>query len=498
MPQSKRKKKPSNKIIPIAIEEELKSSYLDYAMSIIISRALPDVRDGLKPVQRRILFALNQLGLKPNSPFKKSARVVGEVLGKYHPHGDAPVYEAMVRMAQDFTMRYVLVEGQGNFGSIDGDPPAAMRYTEVRLSPIGLEMLSDIDKGTTDFIPNFDGTTTEPVVLPSPLPNLLINGSSGIAVGMATNIPPHNLGEVCDAIALLIDNPEATLDEIMEYIKGPDFPTGGIIEDREGIKLAYATGKGKIILKGKVEVEKTEKGKEQIVISEIPFQTNKSALIERIAQLVKEKRIEGIAEVRDESDRHGIRLVIELKRTASPQEVLEQLYNNTPLRSPFFINMLALVNGEPKVLPLKEILKHYIDFRYEVVSRRLRYEIEEAKERGYVLEGIKTALENLEQVIAIIRLSTDAASAQRNLIKAFSLSERQAQAILEIPLKRLSRLERGKIIEEISQTEKRIGYLEGIEKSPSKILQIIKEEVMELKKKYGDERRTRIMDVSVS
>lgn len=490
MPHSKRKKKPSNRIA--LIEEELKDSYLNYAMSVIVSRALPDVRDGLKPVQRRILYALNQLGLKPNSPFKKSARVVGEVLGKYHPHGDAPVYEAMVRMAQDFSMRYILVEGQGNFGSIDDDPPAAMRYTEVRLSPFALEMLSDIDKGTTDFIPNFDGTATEPVVLPSLLPNLLVNGSSGIAVGMATNIPPHNLSEVCEAIALLIDNPEATLEEIMECIKGPDFPTGGIIEDKEGIKLAYTTGKGKVILKGKAEIEKKDRGREQIVFTELPYQTNKSALVEKIAQLVREKKIEGIAEVRDETDRHGIRLVIELKKTASPQEVLEQLYAQTPLMSPYFINMLALVNGEPKVLSLKEILQHYINFRYEVISRRLCYEIEEAKEREHILKGIEIALENLEQVFAIIRLSPDVETARKNLSKTFSLSERQAQAILDIPLKRLSRLERERIIKESSQLRERINYLEGVQRSRPQILQIIKAEVMELKGKYGDQRRTRI------
>jgi DNA gyrase subunit A len=482
------------KITPIAIEEELKGSYLDYAMSVIVSRALPDIRDGLKPVQRRLLYALNQLGLKPNTPYKKSARVVGEVLGKYHPHGDDPVYEAMVRMAQDFSMRYILVDGQGNFGSVDDDPPAAMRYTEVRLAPIAVELLSDIEKGTVDFVPNFDASTTEPVVLPSRLPNLLINGSSGIAVGMTTNIPPHNLNEVMDAIALLIDNPQASLEEIMERIKGPDFPTAGLILGNEGIKSAYATGRGKVVLQAKAHIEELPKGRKRIIVTELPYQTNKSALVERIAQLVKDKRVEGIGEVRDESDRHGIRLIMELKREVKAEAILNQLYKHTPLRTAFFVNMLALVDGQPRLLSLKEILHHYIRFREEVITRRCQFELKRAQERAHILEGLKIALDNLDKVITIIRSSADTETAQKELMKGFSLSSSQAQAILEIPLKRLPRLEREKVVEEFTQVIKDIAYLEDLLLSPQKILHLVRQEAMELKQRYGDGRRTQIVE----
>jgi len=382
-------------IKPVKIEDEVRVSYLDYAMSVIVSRALPDVRDGLKPVHRRILYAMNELGLRHTTPYKKSARIVGEVLGKYHPHGDAPVYESLVRMAQDFSMRYVLVEGQGNFGSLDNDPPAAMRYTEARLAEIAQEMLIDIDKDTVDFAPNFDDTLKEPVVLPSRLPNLLVNGSSGIAVGMATNIPPHNLSEVCRAITFLIDNPEATTDELIEFIPGPDFPTGGIILGREETQRAYTTGQGKVVIRGKAQIEEPTKGRHQIVISELPYQTNKAELVQRIANLVKEKRIEGISELRDESDRQGMRIVVELKKEAQPEQVLNNLYKHTALQSTFFVNMLALVDGQPRVISLKEALRYYIDFRHQLIVRRSQFELRQAKERAHILEGLKLALDQV-------------------------------------------------------------------------------------------------------
>ncbi|MEA3442854.1 MAG: DNA gyrase subunit A [Chloroflexota bacterium] len=483
---------------PVNIEEEMKISYLDYAMSVIISRALPDARDGLKPVQRRVLYAMNELGLHHNNPYKKSARIVGEVLGKYHPHGDAPVYEAMVRMAQDFSLRYILVEGQGNFGSIDNDPPAAMRYTEARLAEITKEMLVDIDKNTVDFVPNFDDSLKEPSVLPARVPNLLINGSAGIAVGMATNIPPHNLGEICDAIIYLIDNPQATTEELMEFVKGPDFPTGGTILGREGIETAYATGQGKIIIQAKASEVILKGNRRQIIITELPYQVNKSSLVERIANLVKERKITGIAEVRDESDREGMRIVIDLKRETDPKQVFNNLYKNTPMQSAFFINMVALVNGQPKLLGLKEALSCYIDFRAEVIQRRSRFEMGKAKDRAHILEGFKIALDNMEEVIKIIRHSENVDAARNNLIRTFNFTPVQAQAILDIPLRRLTHLEREKIIEEYTNIIKNISYLEDLLASPGKILQLIVQDVKEIKSKYSDPRHTLISEEKAS
>jgi len=485
-------------IKPVKIEDEVRVSYLDYAMSVIVSRALPDVRDGLKPVHRRILYAMNELGLRHTSPYKKSARIVGEVLGKYHPHGDAPVYESLVRMAQDFSMRYVLVEGQGNFGSLDNDPPAAMRYTEARLTEIAQEMLIDIDKDTVDFAPNFDDTLKEPVVLSSRLPNLLVNGSSGIAVGMATNIPPHNLSEVCHAITFLIDNPEATTDELIEFVPGPDFPTGGIILGREETQRAYTTGQGKVVIRGKAQIEEPTKGRHQIVITELPYQTNKAELVQRIANLVKEKRIEGISELRDESDRQGMRIVVELKKEAQPEQVLNNLYKHTALQSTFFVNMLALVDRQPRVISLKEALRYYIDFRHQLVVRRSQFELRQAKERAHILEGLKLALDQLDQVITIIRRSRSAEVARNELVHNFGLSTIQAQAILDMQLRRLAALERQKILEEYTQVIKTIAYLEDLLANPKKILFLIKEETQELKSKYGDARKTQISEQEVA
>jgi len=477
-------------IKPVDIEEEMKSSYLDYAMSVIVSRALPDVRDGLKPVQRRVLYAMDGLGLRHNSPYKKSARIVGEVLGKYHPHGDAPVYEAMVRMAQDFSLRYPLVDGQGNFGSVDNDPPAAMRYTEARLSEIAEEMLVAIEKNTVDFVPNFDDSLQEPSVLPARLPNLLVGGSSGIAVGMTTNIPPHNLGEICDAIVYLIDNPQATVEELIELVKGPDFPTAGIIWGKGGIDNAYTTGQGKIILRAKTNELTSKGGKRQIVVTELPYQVNKAALVERIAELVKVKRISGIAEVRDESDREGMRIVIELRKEAQPRQVLNNLHKYTAMQSAFFINMVALVNGQPKVINLKEALTSYIDFRFQVITRRSQFELDKAKDRAHILEGFRIALNNLEQVIKIIRQSQTVESARANLMAAFTLSQIQAQAILDMPLRRLAKLEQDKITEEYATVIKNISYLEDLLANPRKVLSLIAQDAEELKSKYGDSRRT--------
>jgi len=475
---------------PVNIEEEMKSSYLDYAMSVIVSRALPDARDGLKPVQRRVLYAMDGLGLRHNSPYKKSARIVGEVLGKYHPHGDAPVYEAMVRMAQDFSLRYPLVDGQGNFGSVDNDPPAAMRYTEARLSEIAEEMLVDIEKNTVDFAPNFDDSLQEPVVLPARLPNLLVGGSSGIAVGMTTNIPPHNLGEICDAIVYLIDNPQATVEELLELVKGPDFPTAGIIWGKGGIDNAYTTGQGKIILRAKANELTSKGGKSQIVVTELPYQVNKAALVERIAELVKVKRVLGIAEVRDESDREGMRIVIELRKEAQPRQVLNNLHKYTAMQSAFFINMVALVNGQPKVINLKEALTSYIDFRFQVITKRSQFELDKAKDRAHILEGFRIALNNLEQVIKTIRQSQTVESARANLMAAFTLSQIQAQAILDMPLRRLAKLEQDKITEEYAAVIKNISYLEDLLANPRKVLSLVVQDVEELKSKYGDSRRT--------
>jgi len=483
---------------PINIEDEMKNAYLDYAMSVIVSRALPDVRDGLKPVHRRILYAMNDMGLTHAGSHKKSARIVGEVLGKYHPHGDTSVYDAMVRMAQEFSMRYPLVDGQGNFGSVDHDPPAAMRYTEARLARIAEEMLVDIEKDTVDFMPNFDESLKEPKVLPTRLPNLLLNGSSGIAVGMATNIPPHNLSEVCDAISYLIDNPKATIDELTQFIKGPDFPTAGIILGQEGIRNAYATGHGKVVVRAKARVESMPgMGRHQIVVTELPYQTNKAALMETMAQLVKDKKISGISELRDESDRQGMRIVIELRREAHPEQVLNNLYKHTAMQSAFFVNMLALVDGQPRVISLKEALRYYIDFRHQIITRRSRFELKEAKARAHILEGLKIALDNIDKVIATIRKSDTVEVARQSLMTGFDLSQTQAQAILDMQLRRLANLERRKILDEYTEVVKTIAYLEDLLANPRRMLLLIKGEVDELKSKYGDSRRTQIIEQGV-
>lgn len=480
------------KIIPLPIEQEMKHSYIDYAMSVIVGRALPDVRDGLKPVHRRILHAMNELGLTHDKPYKKSARIVGEVLGKYHPHGDMAVYDAMVRMAQDFSLRYTLVNGQGNFGSVDGDSPAAMRYTEARLSKIAEEMLKDIEKETVKFVDNFDGTLKEPTVLPSVLPNLIINGSSGIAVGMATNIPPHNLSEVIDGLILLIENPNAELHEIMEKILAPDFPTGGIIYGIEGIVSAYKNGKGAFRIRAKTSFEE-ENGKKKIIVSEIPYQVNKSLLLENIAELVKDKKIEGISDLRDESDREGMRIVIELKKDANQDVVLNQLFAHTQLQSSFGIINLALVNNEPKVLSLKEILSLYIDFRREVVRKRTEFDLKKAMARMHIIEGLLVALEHLDEVISLIKNSKTPEDAKNMLIIKFMLSEEQSKAILELKLQKLTNMERQGIIDEHLELAKTIQRLKQILASEEEILTIIKNELNELKEKYGDKRKTEIV-----
>jgi len=479
---------------PIDIEQEMRRSYLDYAMSVIVARALPDARDGLKPVQLRVLFAMDDLGMRPNSAYKKSARLVGEVLGKYHPHGDQSVYDAMVRMAQDFSLRHPLVDGQGNFGSLDGDPPAAMRYTEARLAPIAMEMLVDIDKETVDFIPNFDDSLKEPSVLPARLPNLLVNGASGIAVGMATNIPPHNLGEVCDAIAHLIENPLATSEDLMVFVKGPDFPTGAILLGTEGIRAAYTTGRGRLVMRARAEEVTNKAGKRQIVITEIPFQVNKASLVERIAELTKEKRITGVAEVRDESDREGLRVVIDLKKEAQVGRIMNNLYQHTAMQSTYFVNMVALVNGKPKTIDLREALTCYIDFRTDVITRRSQFELDKAAKRAHILEGLQIALEHLDEVIAIIRGSQTVDAARANLMSRLELSQEQAQAILDMPLRRLAQLERDKIAEEYADLIKTIAYLEDLLANPKKILYLIRDDVAELKAKYADKRRTQIWE----
>lgn len=476
----------------VYIEDEIKSAYLDYSMSVIVSRALPDVRDGLKPVHRRILFAMNEMGMSHKTPFKKSARIVGDVLGKFHPHGDSSVYGAMVRMAQDFNMRYELIDGHGNFGSIDGDEAAAMRYTEARMAKITEELLADIGKDTIDYRKNFDESLDEPVVLPAKLPNLLLNGANGIAVGMATNIPPHNLGEVVDGIVALIDNPEISIDELIGYIKGPDFPTGGIINGRQGIYDAYRTGRGKLIVAGRVEIEKSKNGKESIIVTELPYQVNKSRFIERIANLVKQKRLTGISDLRDETDRDGIRIVIELKKGEESELVLNNLYKFTDLQNTFGVIMLALVNNAPKVLNLKQILEKYLEHRYEVITRRVKFELNKAKNRAHILEGFKIALDNIEEVIRIIRAAKDANVAKANLIEAFSFSEIQAKAILDMRLQRLTGLERDKINEEYNELMLLIEELNAILADDSKIYGIIKEEAIKLKDDFGDDRKTEI------
>ncbi len=480
---------------PVSIEKEMQGSYLDYAMSVIVSRALPDVRDGLKPVHRRILYAVNDMGLTANSAHRKSARIVGEVLGKYHPHGDSSVYDAMVRMAQDFSMRYPLIDGQGNFGSVDNDPPAAMRYTEAKLGRIAGEMLVDIEKQTVDFMPNFDDSLEEPKVLPTRIPNLLLNGSSGIAVGMATNIPPHNLNEVCDAVSCLIDNPNATIEELTQFVRGPDFPTAGIIKGVEGIKSAYATGHGKIVIQARARVEDIARsGRSQIVVTELPYQTNKAGLMETIAELVKEKKITGISDLRDESDRHGMRIVIELRKEAFPEQVLNNLYKHTAMQSAFFANMVALVDGQPRVISLKQALQSYIDFRHEVITRRSKFELKEAKARAHILEGLKIALDQIDAIISTIRKSETAEAARQALMNNFGLTQIQAQAILDMQLRRLANLERQKILDEYTGLLKTISYLEDLLANPRRMLILIKEEISDLKEKYGDERRTEIVE----
>lgn len=480
-------------IINVNIEDEMKKSYLDYAMSVIVSRALPDVRDGLKPVHRRILYAMNELGVTYDKPYRKSARIVGDVLGKYHPHGDSSVYDAMVRLAQDFNTRYLLIDGHGNFGSIDGDSPAAMRYTEVRMTKLASEMIRDINKDTIEFRPNFDDTLKEPVTLPSRFPNLLVNGSSGIAVGMATNIPPHNLREVIDGIIKLIDDPSISIEELMKTIKGPDFPTGALIMGKEGIKSAYKTGRGKITLRAVANIEEASRGKIRIVITELPYQVNKARLIEKIAELVRDKKIEGISDLRDESDREGMRIVIELKRDANANVVLNNLYKQTQLQTTFGIIMLALVDDEPKILSLKKMLKHYIDYQKEIIIRRTRYDLNKAEERAHIVEGLKIAIDNIDEVINIIRSSKEESTAKERLIERFGLSEKQAQAILDMRLRRLTGLEREKLEEEYEALIKEINRLKEILGSERLVLEIIKSELLEIKEKFGDDRRTKIM-----
>lgn len=480
------------KVLPVYIEEEMQKSYIDYAMSVIIQRALPDVRDGLKPVHRRILYAMQEAGMASNKPYKKSARIVGEVLGKYHPHGDYSVYAAIVRLAQDFSTRYLMVDGHGNFGSVDGDGAAAMRYTEVRMAKIAEMMLEDIEKETVDFVPNYDESLKEPSVLPSKVPAILINGSAGIAVGMATNIPPHNLSEVVNGLVMLIDNPDTEIPQLMTAIKGPDFPTGASILGTDGIRSAYTTGRGVVKIRAKAEIEPMAKGKHRIVVSEIPYQVNKARLIESIAQLVKDGVIEGITDLRDESDRRGMRVVIELKSDVVPDVVLNQLYKHTQLQSSFGIIMLALVNGQPRVLNLKQILEYYLAHQKDVITRRTRYELGKAKDRAHILEGLKIALDNLDAVISTIRSSATADIAKTALIEKFSLSMRQAQAILDMRLQRLTGLERKKIDDEYVDVMETIDWLESVLADEHKVMNIIKEDLLEVKKKFGDERRTEI------
>uniref|UniRef100_A0A540VAW1 DNA gyrase subunit A n=2 Tax=Litorilinea aerophila TaxID=1204385 RepID=A0A540VAW1_9CHLR len=480
----------------ISIEEEMRASYLDYAMSVIVARALPDARDGLKPVHRRILYAMHDMGLQPNAAYKKSARIVGEVLGKYHPHGDGAVYDAMARMAQDFSLRYPLVDGQGNFGSVDGDSPAAMRYTEARLAPIAETMLRDIDLDTVDWMSNFDDSLQEPQVLPAMLPNLLVNGTSGIAVGMATNIPPHNLREIADAVAYLIDHwerrDEIGLDELMQFVKGPDFPTGGIILGTEGIKQAYGTGRGRILLRAKTQIEETSSGRFRIIVTEIPYQVNKSVLIERIAELVRNGVLDQISDLRDESDRTGMRIVIELKRGVAPKKVRNRLFKHTQLQTTFGVNNLALVRGEPVTLSLRKALLVYIEHRVDVLTRRTQYQLGKARERAHILEGLRIALQFLDEVIQTIRSSDSAEAARTALMERFGLTEVQAQAILDMQLRRLAALERQKIEEEYQEIMARIAYLEDLLANPPKIRALVRDDIMELREKFGDERRTLI------
>ena len=485
----------SSKIIDVDIEREMKKSFLDYSMSVIVSRALPDVRDGLKPVHRRILYSQYEDNLTPDKPYKKCATTVGNVLGRYHPHGDSSVYDALVRLAQDFSMRYTLVDGHGNFGSVDGDPPAAYRYTESKMSKISVEMLTDIDKETVDFIPNYDDSKKEPSVLPSRFPNLLVNGSTGIAVGMATNIPPHNLGEVIDAVNFVIDNPDASLDDIMKYIKGPDFPTAGIIMGKSGIKAAYGTGRGKITVRAKAEISE-DKGKNKIIVTELPYQVNKARLVEAIADMVKDKRIEGISNIDDHSDRNGMHIEITLKREASPNVVLNNLYRNSQMQITYGIIMLAIVNGEPKILNLKDILRNYIDFQVDVITRRTIFDLRKAEERAHILEGLKIAIDFIDEVIRIIRSSKDQPSARQALSERFGLDDAQTQAIVSMRLGQLSGLEREKIEEELALLLNKIADYKDILSNGERLLGIIKTELNAIKHKFNDERRTQIESVS--
>ena len=482
-----------DKILPISIEDEMRDSYLDYSMSVIVSRALPDIRDGLKPVHRRVLYGMHELGLQAGKPYKKSARVVGEVLGKFHPHGDNAVYDSIVRLVQDFSMRYPLIDGQGNFGSIDGDSPAAMRYTEVRMKSIAGEMLKDLEKETVDFALNFDDSLEEPTVLPSAMPNMLVNGASGIAVGMATNIPPQNLNEVVDGLIAMIENPEITIEEIMQHIIAPDFPTGGIIYGYEGVKQAYRTGRGRVVIRARAVVEVTQKnGRESIIVTELPYQVNKVRLIEKIVELINQKKIDGIADIRDESDRDGMRLVIELKRDAVAKVVLNQLYKHTPMQDTFGVILLALVNGVPKVLTLKEMMQEYLKHRNEIILRRTTFELAAAEKKAHILEGLKICLDNLDEVIATIRRSENAAIAQERLMEKFGLTEVQSKAVLEMRLQRLTGMERDKIEKDYNETLALIEELRFILANPEKQMEIIRDELLRVKKVYGDERRTEI------
>ena len=482
----------AGRLKPRDIEEELKTSFISYAMSVITSRALPDVRDGLKPVHRRILYSMVELGVTPDKPYRKSARIVGDVLGKYHPHGDSAVYDAMVRLAQPFNTRYMLMEGQGNFGSVDGDGAAAMRYTEARLSKLSMEMVRDLDKETVDFYPNFDETLMQPDVLPSRFPNLLVNGSAGIAVGMATNIPPHNLGEVVDAVVCMLDNPECTVDDLMQYIKGPDFPTGGVILGKRGIYDAYHEGRGKIITRAKSEIEEMHNGRQRIVVTEIPYQVNKARLIEKIAELVHDKRLEGISDIRDESDRSGMRIVIELKRDVNANVVLNYLYRHTQMQETFGAIMIALVDGTPKVLSLRQIIHHYIEHQESVITRRTQYDLDKALARSHILEGLLIALDNIDEVIALIRASADGNVARNGLMERFGLTEKQAQAILDMRLQRLTGLERERLEAEYAELEKQIAYYQAVLADEQLVRGIVKDEILEIKRKYADERRTEI------
>ena len=485
----------SQRIRPVRIDEEMRTAYLDYAMSVIVSRALPDVRDGLKPVHRRILYAMHEMGLRPNSSHKKSAGVVGEVLGKYHPHGDSPVYDSLVRMAQNFSMRYPLVDGQGNFGSVDDDPPAAMRYTEARLTAIAEELLGDLDRNTVDFVDNYDGSNQEPTVLPALTPNLLLNGAGGIAVGMATNIPPHNLVELCDAITLLIDKPDSTVDDLMEHVRAPDFPTSGIIMGKEGIHQAYHTGHGRVVTRARASVEELDKGdRKRIVVTELPYQVNKASLVEKIALLSKEKKIEGISEVRDESGRAGMRVVVELSRGMNPDQVLNNLFKHTSMQSSFHVNMLALVEGQPRVLTLKSALGHFVEFRRVVIQRRAEYDLGRARARAHILEGLRVALQNMDEVIQLIRESDDVESARNGLMSVFALTETQSQAILDMQLRRLAALERQRIEDEWNDLQEKIADLESLLANPARVLAVIKEETLKLKDNYGQERRSEVWD----